>query len=80
MYLLATNLGPLNEHGHPSYSTSHLYEAANKADRAYIEARHDRVSRVTAQTAHRWVRDGGIHSTGLWIDWDGRIRKSNTND
>jgi hypothetical protein len=25
-------------------------------------------------TAHKWVRDGYNHETGLFIDYDGRIR------
>lgn len=24
--------------------------------------------------AHQWVRDGGLHATGLWRDWEDRIR------
>lgn len=30
--------------------------------------------RVDGTEAHRWVRDGRIHSTPLYIDLDGRIR------
>jgi hypothetical protein len=30
--------------------------------------------RIPADTAHRWVRNGNTHETGLWIDFDGRIR------
>ncbi len=26
--------------------------------------------------AHRWVRNGGVHETGLYLDLDGRIRKA----
>lgn len=30
---------------------------------------------VSADRAHRWVRNGGIHETGLWLDGT-RIRKA----
>ncbi len=26
--------------------------------------------------AHQWVKDGGIHTTGLYLDDKGRIRRS----
>jgi hypothetical protein len=29
----------------------------------------------TTQRAHQWVRDGGTHSTSLWVD-QGRIRRA----
>ena len=29
----------------------------------------------SAQAAHRWVRNDGVHETGLWLD-AGRIRKA----
>lgn len=32
--------------------------------------------KITAVHAHRWVRNGGIHETMLWIGEDGRIRRS----
>jgi hypothetical protein len=31
---------------------------------------------ITGAEAHRWVRCGGIHGTGLYIDQDKRIRRS----
>ncbi len=31
---------------------------------------------VSAIVAHRHVRQGGVHSTGLWVDDHGRIRKT----
>lgn len=33
-----------------------------------------RYRRIDASRAHRHVRDGGLHHTGLWTDYDGRIR------
>lgn len=33
-----------------------------------------RYKRIDASRAHRFVRNGGLHHTGLWIDCDGRIR------
>ena len=32
-------------------------------------------SRISAKQAHRWVLDGGRHSTALYVD-DGRIKRS----
>lgn len=32
--------------------------------------------RVSASEAHKWVRDGGVHTTPLWVDEDNRIRKA----
>jgi hypothetical protein len=29
---------------------------------------------ITGAEAHKWVRDGGIHGTPLYIDQDNRIR------
>lgn len=31
---------------------------------------------VTGSRAHRWVRAGYLHSTDLWVDHTGRIRKA----
>lgn len=31
---------------------------------------------VHATRAHRWVKSGGIHSTDLWTDHNGRIRRA----
>lgn len=31
---------------------------------------------VTGAEAHAWVRKGGVHGTGLYIDLDNRIRRS----
>lgn len=35
-----------------------------------LRSRHRRVS---ASEAHRYVKDGGHHETGLWVD-DGKVR------
>lgn len=32
--------------------------------------------RVSGTFAHRWVRKGLTHETGLWIDDSGRVRNS----
>jgi hypothetical protein len=29
---------------------------------------------ITGQEAHNWVRNGGVHSTPLYVNEDGRIR------
>ena len=31
---------------------------------------------ITGQEAHKWVRDGGIHGTRLYVDSDKRIRRA----
>lgn len=31
---------------------------------------------VSGQRAHRWVRSGALHSTDLWLDDTGRMRKA----
>lgn len=36
-------------------------------------AEHDDVYEISAAEAHRRVKDGDIHETGLWVD-EGRIR------
>lgn len=30
---------------------------------------------VSTEYAHRWIRNGDLHETGLWLD-EGRIRRS----
>lgn len=75
MYLIATRLGPTDENGIARHSSSQLYDVKTVAERRDLEARYDRVSRITANYAHRWVRDGGVHNTGLYLD-EGRIRKA----
>lgn len=32
--------------------------------------------RVSGEYAHRWVRQGDVHETALYIDGEGRIRKA----
>lgn len=29
--------------------------------------------RVSPEYAHRWVKNGGVHETGLWVD-NGKVR------
>lgn len=36
-------------------------------------------SSISAQRAHRWVKDGGHHSTALYVDSYGRIRRAREN-
>ena len=31
---------------------------------------------ISGQEAHRWVRNGGIHGTALYVDSDKRIRRA----
>lgn len=30
-------------------------------------------SRVTPEYARKWVKQGGIHNTALWINFDGKV-------
>jgi hypothetical protein len=40
-----------------------------------VEIRTDpTLRRVDGPTAHRWVKAGRLHETGLWVDDTGRIR------
>lgn len=32
--------------------------------------------KITSEHAHRWVRNGGLHETTLWIDIEGRVRRA----
>ena len=76
MYLIATHCHASANAPGGVYRSSMLHEVTTKAERAELEERYDYVSRVTAETAHRWVREGGIHSTLLYIGEDrhGRVR------
>jgi hypothetical protein len=49
--------------------------STHRLNEAWSTARQ-RFDRVSAQEAHRWVRDGHTHETALWIDCDGRIRRA----
>jgi hypothetical protein len=57
---------------------SHLYEMTAKEARAaessLTESRWYR--RIDAHRAHQHVKQGGTHSTPLWTDMDGRIRRA----
>jgi hypothetical protein len=59
--------------------TSYGYTLHEMTDRELREAQasapaHVRYERVDAARAHRFVRNDGVHTTGLWIDCDGRMR------
>lgn len=62
--------------GEVVYSSQTLHEFTRREWRD-IEALQgpvlDRYRQVWASEAHKWVKTGGHHSTGLWTD-DGRIR------
>ncbi len=63
--------------GEVQHSSSVLHEFTRREWRD-IQAMQgpvlDRYDRVWGQEAHRWVKSGAQHSTGLWTDCDGRIR------
>lgn len=61
---------------HPAHALASLHELDKKglvlAKRAYP---HHRFEVVTGAFAHRWVREGGHHSTPLYVENGmGRIR------
>lgn len=64
---------------HKEDYTSQLFEMSKAELREALEADKQpdtrwRHRRVWAQEAHAWVKSGGLHSTGLWVDSDRRIR------
>lgn len=58
-----------------SYSY-HLYEMTKKEFTACEQGENRWHDHVSAAAAHRMVRDGVNHSTALYIDFDGRVRKA----
>lgn len=61
-----------------NYATQHLYEMTAKELASANACENGRVTyrKVSAQYAHKFVKDDGIHSTALYVDMDGRIRKA----
>lgn len=50
-------------------------ETVNEEARASVEpAKRVQHRRVTADEARRYVKAGGHHETGLWVDADGKVR------
>ena len=45
------------------------------AQRERGDSEYPRLERLDASRAHRWVREGGVHSTYLYVE-DGRIRRA----
>lgn len=58
------------------YTVSMLHEANTANERAELHRTYDKVRKVTAAEAHRWVKDGGLHSTYLYVGIDGRIHRA----
>lgn len=67
--------------GEDGWSTQHLYEMT-KHDLAYRQQEPGSVAysvewrKVSTAEAHRYVKSGGVHSTALWVDDNGRVRKA----
>lgn len=56
-------------------SRREIAEASQSAGVFVAGARKDgELIAVTAAAAHRWVKAGGLHATGLWVDDAGRVR------
>ena len=73
MYVLATRYS-LSNIGGPALH-SELYEVTNKAELIALGGRYDKVRKISGREAHNWVRNDGVHNTGLYLD-EGRIRKA----
>jgi hypothetical protein len=50
------------------------YEEARAGEGGYFTP--TLFSHISAQRAHAWVKEGGHHSTNLYINEDGRIRRA----
>jgi hypothetical protein len=72
MYVMRT----LSHHGQPGNQmlTEMTWPQYRRAERAANE--NCWYCEVPAQAAHKWVRDGGLHDTPLWVDDTGRIRRA----
>lgn len=46
------------------------------AAKAQMEPEGWEYREVSAVRAHRWVKAGSLHSTDLWVDSSGRIRRA----
>lgn len=76
-YYIATHCTEsVTKPGRVYYSSSMLHEAPTKRDLDWLRKHYSHVERVTAAYAHRWVKDGGNHSTYLYIGHDGRIHRA----
>jgi len=83
MYVMETKSALVNGHWHIDRTLHEMTESEFKKG-ADIKDKHPAGiswfdvswSHVSGVEAHKHVRDGGIHTTGLWIDCDGKIRKS----
>lgn len=62
--------------GNMSHSTLHEMSAAEFKQASTNARPCDRYEQVPAERAHKFVRNDGTHTTGLWVDFDGRIRKA----
>jgi hypothetical protein len=72
-YYIGTNyteVGPL------VYMNQMMTEANNKADRAWLQKAYDKVEEITVAQAYKWVRNDLPHTTGLYMDIDGKMRKA----
>jgi len=58
-----------------NFATQQLFEMTAKELKAAEQTHNVTHTPVSAAFAHRWVRNGGTHNTGLWLD-DNRIRKA----
>jgi hypothetical protein len=69
-YYIATRTTPSATTPGIAYRSSMLHEPASKGDLEWLRKNHDHVEKVDGATAHKWVRDGLPHSTGLYLDYN----------
>jgi hypothetical protein len=53
-----------------------LWEFNTQELRAAIEEHKEALRVVDWSRAHKWVRDGLTHNTGLYMGFDGRVRRA----
>jgi hypothetical protein len=65
----------------PAYSTQHLFELSPRELARQVEAAPEGVTfeKISGREAHRYVREGGVHSTDLFVD-RGRVRRADDDE
>jgi len=71
MYVLRTN-------GGHAMLTEMSLPILRKCSRTAPEGWSYRI--VSGQYAHKWVQDGGLHDTPLWVNDNGKVRRASDNN
>jgi hypothetical protein len=56
--------------------SAHLHEMTEAAFKKLPLTQGERWERVPGHMAHAYIRRGGVHSTSLWIDDQGKVRRA----